>query len=152
MIKEDETPWVKLLRIRVTSVIVFSMKIFLTILLATSAVSALSIGTTIPPGAKIVEAPASHDHVQKDNWGNNVESQRRRVTIRSSRNDTDDVSSDFLWGINAASHGGLLHLEKGKTYVIGTKLDLPVLDDAYVKLDGEIKVRCLYHGYHKYLC
>ncbi|KAF1348778.1 glycoside hydrolase family 28 protein [Delphinella strobiligena] len=76
---------------------------------------------------------------QKDNWGNKVESQRRRVTIRSSENDTDDVSSDFLWGINTASHGGLLHLEKGKTYVIGTKLDLPLLDDVYVKLDGEIK-------------
>lgn len=123
------------------------MKIFSTVLLAALAVSGLSIGSVIPPGAKIVEAPASYDHVwsgsepQKDNWGNKVESQRRRVTIRSSRNDTDDVSSDFLWGINAASHGGLLHLEKGKTYVIGTKMDLPVLDDVYLKLDGEIKVR-----------
>lgn len=126
------------------------MKVFLTVLLAVSAVSALSVGSTIPPGAKIVEAPASYDHMwsgseqQKDNWGNKVESQRRRVTIRSSENDTDDVSSDFLWGINTASHGGLLHLEKGKTYVIGTKLDLPLLDDVYVKLDGEIKVRYLY--------
>ena len=31
-------------------------------------------------------------------------------------------------------------LEKGKTYIIGRKLDLTFLQDVYVRLDGEIKV------------
>lgn len=135
------------------------MKFFSTILLTATAVSAISITHRIPAGASIVKAPidltersGAHNlgwpHPGKDNWGNKLEPHRRKVTIRSSRNDTDDVSADFLWGINQANHGGLLYLEKGKTYVIGTKLDLPVMDDIYVKLDGEIKVRTSLFSLH----
>lgn len=65
---------------------------------------------------------------------------RRTVTIRPSRNDADDVSADFLWGIKQANHGGRLLLQKGKTYVIGKKLDLSFLDNIEVQLEGEIKV------------
>ncbi|KAJ5909211.1 hypothetical protein N7495_001893 [Penicillium taxi] len=64
---------------------------------------------------------------------------RRTVTIRPSRDDTDDISSDFLWGVHQANHGGRLLLEKGKLYVIGKILDLTFLDDIEVQLDGEIK-------------
>ncbi|CAI7639744.1 unnamed protein product [Penicillium glandicola] len=64
---------------------------------------------------------------------------RRTVTIRSSKNDTDDISDDFLWGIKAANHGGRLLLQKGKTYVIGKKLDLTFLDNIEVQLEGELK-------------
>ena len=65
---------------------------------------------------------------------------RRTVTIRSSKSDTDDVSDDFLWGIKTANHGGRLLLQKGKTYVIGKKLDLSFLDNIEVQLEGEVKV------------
>ncbi|KAJ5808673.1 hypothetical protein N7474_009942 [Penicillium riverlandense] len=64
---------------------------------------------------------------------------RRTVTIRASKSDTDDVSTDFLWGIKQANHGGRLLLQKGKTYVIGKKLDLSFLDNIEVQLEGEIK-------------
>lgn len=128
------------------------MRVFSTLVLAATAVSAFSISSYVPSGASIVEAPADISErspevswkkpkPKTDNWGNKLESQRRKITIRASRNDTDDISADFLWALKKANHGGLLHLEKGKTYIIGTKLDLPVLDDVYVKLDGEIKVR-----------
>lgn len=65
---------------------------------------------------------------------------RRTITIRPSKNDADDVSSDFLWGIKQANHGGRLLLQKGKTYVIGKKLDLSFLNNIEVQLEGEIKV------------
>ncbi|KAJ5162529.1 hypothetical protein N7492_007921 [Penicillium capsulatum] len=64
---------------------------------------------------------------------------RRTVTIRASRNDVDDASSDFLWGIKKANHGGRLLLKRGKKYVIGKKLDLTFLHDIEVQLEGEIK-------------
>lgn len=65
---------------------------------------------------------------------------RRTVTIRPSKNEKDDVSADFLWGIKQANHGGRLVLQKGKTYMIGKKLDLTFLDNVEVQLDGELKV------------
>lgn len=68
---------------------------------------------------------------------------RRTVTIRASKNDTDDISADLLWGIKQANHGGRLLLQKGMTYVIGKKLDLSFLDDIEVQLEGEIKVNML---------
>ncbi|KAL2163345.1 hypothetical protein VTH06DRAFT_5402 [Thermothelomyces fergusii] len=76
---------------------------------------------------------------EKDNWGNAVEKDRRKVTIRASRHDRDDISDDFLWALKKANNGGLLHLQKGKKYVIGKKLDLRFLNDVYVKIDGELK-------------
>jgi galacturan 1,4-alpha-galacturonidase len=65
---------------------------------------------------------------------------RRTVTIRSSKSATDDIADDFLWGIKAANHGGRLILQRGKTYVIGKKLDLSFLDNIEVQLEGELKV------------
>ncbi|RAL06860.1 putative extracellular exo-polygalacturonase [Aspergillus homomorphus CBS 101889] len=64
---------------------------------------------------------------------------RKTVTIRPSKNDYDDISSDFLWGIKQANQGGRLLLEKGKKYVIGKKLDLTFLDNIEVQLEGELK-------------
>jgi galacturan 1,4-alpha-galacturonidase len=76
----------------------------------------------------------------KDNWGNAVEKNRKKITIRASKHDRDDISDDFLWAIKQANNGGLVHLKKGHTYVIGKKLDLSFLKDIYVKVDGELKV------------
>jgi galacturan 1,4-alpha-galacturonidase len=78
-----------------------------------------------------------HQHGGPNGSGHN----RHVVTIRSSKNDTDDVSDNFLHGIKKANKGGTLYLEKGSTYVVGKKLDLSFLDDIHVHLDGEIKVR-----------
>lgn len=86
---------------------------------------------------------------QKDNWGNAVEKDRKKVTIRASKHDRDDISDDFLWAIKKANHGGLLHLEKGKKYVIGKKLDLSFLKDIYVKIDGELKVSSMTRLHHQ---
>lgn len=74
-----------------------------------------------------------------DNWGNCVERDRTFTTIRASANDVDDISAELLYGLKRANNGGLLYLEKGKTYVIGKRLDLSFLHDVYVKLDGELK-------------
>lgn len=63
---------------------------------------------------------------------------RRKVHIRNSRSDTDDISSEFLKGLKKANHGGTLVLPAGKTFVIGKKLDLTFLNDVQVQLDGEI--------------
>ena len=128
-----------------------NMRLFSALLLAASTVSALYIDSSIPEGASLTEAPVyvfkhapSSDwggkKTKKDNWGNKLESQRRKITIRSSKNTTDDISADFLWAINKANHGGLLHLQKNEIYVIGTKLTLPVLDDVYIRIDGTLKV------------
>lgn len=91
------------------------------------------------PGAQIVPA---NDKSKLRNIGafHQRYPDRRTVTIRSSKSDDDDVSSDFLWGIKQANHGGRLLLEKGKTYVIGKKLDLSFLNNIEVQLEGEIKV------------
>jgi galacturan 1,4-alpha-galacturonidase len=86
-----------------------------------------------------------HHKKQKDNWGNAVEKHRKKITIRASKNDHDDISDDFLWAIKKANCGGLVHLQKGKKYVIGKKLDLTFLDDVYVKIDGELKVHRLHY-------
>jgi hypothetical protein len=74
-----------------------------------------------------------------DNWGNCVEADRKVTTIRASAHEKDDISTDLLEGLKKANNGGLLHLEKGKKYIIGKKLDLSFLKDVYVKLDGEMK-------------
>lgn len=53
------------------------------------------------------------------------------------------MSSDFLWGLKQANHGGRLLLKQGETYVIGKKLDLTFLDNIEVQLEGEIQVLSL---------
>lgn len=125
----------------------------LSILLAVAAtVSALSLEHIASPAGSSISLPRSDASAsrfsllsrghkkQKDNWGNAVEKDRKKITIRASKHDRDDISDDFLWAIKKANHGGLVHLEKGKKYVIGKKLDLTFLKDVYVKIDGELKV------------
>lgn len=92
-----------------------------------------------PAGAQIISAK---DAVALRSIGAHRQKypDRRTVIIRASKNDTDDVSADFLWGIKQANNGGRLLLQKGKTYVIGKKLDLSFLDNIEVQLEGEIKV------------
>jgi galacturan 1,4-alpha-galacturonidase len=63
---------------------------------------------------------------------------RPKVHIRASKNDTDDISAEFLKGLRKANHGGTLVLPEGKTFVIGKKLDLTFLNDIEVQLDGKI--------------
>lgn len=116
-----------------------------------ASVSALAVDTgLIPAGALITpsrfevlkqRAPKLQKCSKTDDWGNAVEGDRTKITIRASEDDNDDISEDFLWAIKEANNGGLLHLEKGKKYVIGKKLDLSFLNDVYVKIDGELKVR-----------
>ncbi|KAJ5260528.1 Glycoside hydrolase family 28 [Penicillium angulare] len=92
----------------------------------------------IIPGAQIIPA---NDKSALKNVGahHQIYPDRRTVTIRASKNEEDDISSDFLWAIHQANHGGRLLLEKGKTYMIGTKLDLTFLDDIEVQLEGQLK-------------
>jgi galacturan 1,4-alpha-galacturonidase len=106
--------------------------------LLVGAVAAVSTGR-VPQGAQII---AANDKSSLRNIGAHGQKypDRRTVTIRPSKNDTDDISDDFLWGIKRANHGGRLLLKKGKTYVIGKKLDLSFLDNIEVQLEGEIKV------------
>lgn len=66
---------------------------------------------------------------------------RKKVYIRASKNDTDDISADFYAGLKKANHGGTLVLPAGKTFVIGKKLDLTFLNNVQVQLDGKILVR-----------
>jgi hypothetical protein len=113
--------------------------------LAAASAIALEHDAHTPAGASITLPrsliPRDSPHKkQKDNWGNAVEKDRKKVTIRASKNDKDDISDDFLWAIKKANNGGLVHLEKGKKYVIGKKLNLNFLKDVYVKIDGELKV------------
>jgi hypothetical protein len=131
-----------------------TMKLSLLFLSATALVSASVIAIEngpIPAGASIslpgsasllsrfVQPRHNNKKHKKDNWGNAIEKDRKKITIRASKHDRDDISSDFLWALKKANHGGLIHLEKGKKYVIGKKLDLTFLKDVYVKIDGELK-------------
>lgn len=95
---------------------------------------------TVPRATSLLPRLSLSNKKRKDNWGNAVEKDRKKITIRASKHDRDDISADFLWALKKANHGGLVHLEKGKKYVIGKKLDLTFLKDVYVKLDGELKV------------
>lgn len=110
--------------------------------LLVGAVTAVSTGR-VPQRAQIIPA---NDKSSLRNIGAHGQKypDRRTVTIRPSKNDKDDISDDFLWGIKHANHGGRLLLKKGKTYVIGKKLDLSFLDNVEVQLEGEIKVRSTY--------
>jgi galacturan 1,4-alpha-galacturonidase len=121
------------------------MKVFSCLLIAATALTSAA-AFDIPDGASITQ-PWRHKGRpyfgwnRKDRWGNSVEDDRRKITIRASEDDTDDVSADLVWALEQAQDGGLVHLEEGKTYIIGKKIDLPVLNDVYIKLDGTLKVR-----------
>jgi len=126
------------------------MKLSLVLSLASAAnASAVALQSEYIPAGASIALPRSESLTarlswsskpQKDNWGNRVEKDRKKITIRASKNDHDDISADFLWALKKANNGGLVHLEKKKKYVIGKKLDLTFLKDVYVKLDGELKV------------
>jgi galacturan 1,4-alpha-galacturonidase len=127
-----------------------SLALFLSVAAASLAsASAIAIESDLIPAGAVITLPRhgsslvsrNNTHCkQKDDWGNAVEKDRKKITIRASKDDGDDISDDFLWAIKKANHGGLVHLEKGKKYVIGKKLDLTFLKDVYVKIDGELKV------------
>lgn len=108
-------------------------------------VSAVTAATTghIPHGAHIIPA-SDKSSLRHIGACDQKYPDRRTVTIRPSKNDADDISDDFLWGMKAANHGGRLLLKKGKTYVIGKKLDLSFLDNVEVQLEGEIKVSSIW--------
>ncbi|KAJ5112916.1 hypothetical protein N7456_001450 [Penicillium angulare] len=106
----------------------------LSILLA----AASALPSHIIPGAQII--PANDKSALKSIGAHHqIYPDRRTITIRASKNEDDDISSDFLWAIHQANHGGRLLLEKGKTYMIGKKLDLTFLDDIEVQLEGQLK-------------
>lgn len=65
---------------------------------------------------------------------------RPKIYVRASKSDTDDISDEFLKGLKKANHGGTLVLPKGKTFVIGKKLDLTFLNNVQVNLEGKILV------------
>lgn len=98
--------------------------------LATAAVHPL------PPGVPRSVAEFRQKHPYSPSDGHDG---RPVVTIRPSRNDTDDVSAAFRSALEQANHGGTLHLPAGQTFVIGRPLDLTFLDDVQVRLDGEIR-------------
>ncbi|KAL4783891.1 pectin lyase fold/virulence factor [Aspergillus varians] len=116
------------------------MKLLSIIALCATTVSSLAFDspTRQPPGANIYSA---NDVAELRRIGahHSKHHDRQTVTIRSSHNDTDDISADFLWGIGRANHGGRLLLKKGEKYIIGRKLDLTFLDNVEVQLDGELK-------------
>ena len=121
-----------------------STSILLALAASLTSVSASLFDNDFIPAGASVEA-ARPDSIlarkprQKDNWGNAVAHDRKKVTIRASKNDTDDISDDFLWALKKANNGGLVHLKKNHKYVIGKKLDLSFLKDVYVNIDGELK-------------
>lgn len=137
-----------------------SLALLVSVAASLASASAIALdGEALPAGASITfprdesqfnpsVTPESRGHgKEKDNWGNAVEKDRKKVTIRASKDDRDDISDDFLWALKKANNGGLLHLQKGEKYVIGKKLDLSFLNDIYVKIDGELKVLISPHDF-----
>ena len=137
-----------------------SLAFLLSVAASLASASAIAIESESGPAGALISTPRSQPPsslsprggnapqkkpctTKKDNWGNALEKDRKKITIRASKHDRDDISDDFLRAIKQANNGGLVHLEKGKLYVIGKKLDLTFLKDVYVKIDGELKVRYL---------
>ncbi|RYP36431.1 hypothetical protein DL767_003394 [Monosporascus sp. MG133] len=112
------------------------------LLSATGLLSAVAgvLAIELPPGVprSLEEFRAKHPYVARSTRGKSGNS-RRVVAIRSSEHAEDDISAEFLDGIKEANNGGLLHLPKGKLFVIGKPLDLTFLNDIEIRLDGEIR-------------
>ena len=107
-------------------------------LLSAVASGAPSVSTS---PAKPPQWPQSSEEFRKQHPFRYPPKNHRKVHhIRSSHNEHDDVSDELLKGIKAANNGGTLLLKKGKTYVIGKKLDLTFLNDFQMQLDGKILV------------
>ncbi|KAL1862836.1 hypothetical protein Daus18300_008333 [Diaporthe australafricana] len=105
----------------------------------TAAVLAAASNIALPAGVPRSIEEFREKHPYKPSKPSGHGGKRRVVTIRSSRNDTDDVSSDFKQALQRANHGGTLYLPANQTFIIGQPLDLTFLDDVQVHLDGEIK-------------
>lgn len=101
-----------------------------------ASVAAIELPAGVP--RSVEEFREKHPYVSKFHGGC-----RKVVRIRSSKNDTDDISAEFLEGIKKANNGGTLYLPKDELFVIGEPLDLTFLDDIHVRLDGEILVSYL---------
>lgn len=140
------------LLLKVTRVIIMkSLTVLLALVASCASASAVALRNDEASLDSFLDSRSNHvstgptllsrsSHRQKDNWGNAVEKDRKKVTIRASKDDRDDVSDDFLAAIKKANNGGLVHLKKGHKYVIGKKLDLTFLKDIYINIDGELKV------------
>ncbi|KAH8680771.1 family 28 glycosyl hydrolase [Xylariales sp. PMI_506] len=92
----------------------------------------------LPPNVprNVEEFRSKHPYKRSKDCG---DGKRPIVTIRASKNDTDDVADEFLAGLHKANHGGTLYLPKDKLFIIGKPLDLTFLDDVQVHWDGEVK-------------
>ncbi|KAK7430753.1 hypothetical protein QQZ08_002797 [Neonectria magnoliae] len=100
-------------------------------LLAGALVGALELPASVP--RDVLGFRSKHPYMAP------TQHHRRKVTIRSSKEDEDDVSDAFLRGLNKANHGGTLYLPEGHTYMIAKPLDLTWLNDVHIHLEGEIK-------------
>ncbi|KAH7118554.1 pectin lyase fold/virulence factor [Dactylonectria estremocensis] len=109
----------------------FSSILPLVSLLAGALVSAVELPAGVP--RNVAEFRNKHP------WKAPTLHHRKKVTIRSSKNDLDDISDEFVKGLKKANHGGTLYLPKGHTYMIGKPLDLTWLNDIHIHLEGEIK-------------
>lgn len=105
----------------------------------TAAVLTAASNIPLPAGVPRSIEEFREKHPYKPSNPSGQHGKRRVVTIRASRNDTDDVSSDFKQAMQRANHGGTLYLPANETFIIGQPLDLTFLDDVHVRLDGEIK-------------
>lgn len=113
--------------------------------LSSIASAAPSVSVTPPDSHIPSRFPQSCDDFRKHHPYQYPPKNHRKVHhIRSSHDEHDDVSDEFLKGIKAANNGGTLLLKKGKTYVIGKKLDLTFLNDFQLQLDGKILVGGFY--------
>ncbi|KAM0330215.1 hypothetical protein ACHAQA_004389 [Verticillium albo-atrum] len=103
-------------------------------LLASAVTSALAF--EIPAGVprSLEEFRIKHPYQARSTKGDC----RKVIRIRSSEDETDDISEEFLAGIKEANNGGLLYLPKDELFVIGKPLDLTFLDNIHVRLDGKI--------------
>jgi len=108
----------------------------------------VTIGTVALAAASAIELPPGvprtvDEFREKHSLQRRAEdSGRKTFKIKASENDTDDVSDEFVSGLQMANHGGTLLLEEGKTYIIGKPLELTFLDDIHIQWEGEVKVRC----------
>jgi galacturan 1,4-alpha-galacturonidase len=116
-------------------------------LLKVSIVGALASLVALLPSIAVADAAQAYSGPKSPSefrnhhpYHNPPENHRQKIHIRSSKNDTDDISADFYNGLKKANNGGTLVLPKGQTFVIAKKLDLTFLENIEVQLDGEILV------------
>jgi hypothetical protein len=120
----------------------FTRNVTLSFLLVILALANFALGFG---GSQPYSGPSTPREWRKQNpYHHPPTNNRRKVYIRPSNNDTDDISSEFLKGLKSANYGGTLVLPANQTFIIGTKLDLTFLHDIQVQLEGELKVCALY--------